>query len=80
MIDNIKPGYYIYQGDPIRIYKSDKYNSFLYEDVYGDSFQCDSPDFSFRYCTKINEKDYKNLVIEKLRKEVVHLYKVIGWL
>ena len=53
-MDNIKAGYYIYQEDPIRIYKSDKYNAYMYEDSFGDSFHCDSPDFVFRYCTKIS--------------------------
>lgn len=79
-MDEIKPGFYIYQNDPIRIYKSDKYDAFMYEDIFGDSFQCDGPEFIFRYCEKISEKEYNKLLVKKLRKEVVHLYKVIGWL
>ena len=79
-MEDIKAGFYIYQDDPIKIYRSDKYNSFMYEDAYGDSFHCDSPDFVFRYCKKIPEKEYSKLVITKLRGEIVHLYKVIGWI
>ena len=79
-MDNTKAGYYIYQEDPIRIYKSDKYNAYLYEDIYGDSFHCDSPDFVFRYCTKVSEKEYNKLVIKKLREQLNYVYKAIGWI